>query len=82
VHAVHAAAELDAALARVIDECLQCAPGAVAATKALMAKARVVPAASLVQDASLVFARAALGPEGVEGASAFVQKRKPKWAPQ
>jgi hypothetical protein len=28
-----------------------------------------------------VFARAALGPEGVEGASAFVHKRKPKWAP-
>jgi isohexenylglutaconyl-CoA hydratase len=82
VHEVHATAELDAALARVIDECLQCAPGAVAATKALMAKARFAPPASLVQEASLVFARAALGPEGVEGASAFVQKRKPKWAPQ
>ena len=80
VHEVHAAAELDAALARVIDECLQCAPGAVAATKALMAKARFATPASLVQEASLVFARAALGPEGVEGASAFVQKRKPRWA--
>jgi len=82
VHAVHATAELDAALARVIDECLQCAPGAVAATKALMAKARFTSPADLVQEASQVFARAALGPEGVEGASAFVQKRKPKWAPQ
>jgi isohexenylglutaconyl-CoA hydratase len=80
VHEVHAAAELDAALARVIGECLQCAPGAVAATKALMAKARFATPASLVQEASLVFARAALGPEGVEGASAFVQKRKPRWA--
>ena len=82
VHAVHATTELDAALARVIDECLQCAPGAVAATKALMAKARFATPASLVQEASEVFARAALGPEGVEGASAFVQKRRPKWAPQ
>ena len=81
VHEVHAAAEIDAALARVINECLQCAPGAVAATKALMAKARFATPASLVQEASQVFARAALGPEGVEGASAFVQKRKPKWAP-
>jgi enoyl-CoA hydratase/carnithine racemase len=75
-------AELDAALARVINDCLQCAPGAVAATKALMNKARFAPPASLVQEASLMFARAALGPEGVEGTSAFVQKRKRKWAPQ
>jgi isohexenylglutaconyl-CoA hydratase len=82
VHEVHATSELDDAVARVIHECLQCAPGAVAATKALMAKARFAPPASLVQEASLVFARAALGPEGIEGASAFVQKRKPKWAPQ
>jgi isohexenylglutaconyl-CoA hydratase len=82
VHEVHAAAELDAALARVISECLQCAPGAVAATKALMAKARFASPSTMVQEASLVFARAALGPEGVEGTTAFVQKRKRKWAPQ
>lgn len=81
VHEVHATAALDAALARVLNELLQCAPGAVAATKALMAKARFTPPAALVQEAAQVFARAALGPEGVEGASAFVQKRKPKWAP-
>jgi isohexenylglutaconyl-CoA hydratase len=82
VHEVHPSAEVDAALARVLGELLQCAPGAVAATKALMAKARFAPPASLVQEAAQVFARAALGPEGVEGAGAFVQKRKPKWAPQ
>jgi isohexenylglutaconyl-CoA hydratase len=82
VHEVHEPAALDAALARVLNEMLQCAPGAVAATKALMAKARFAMPASLVQEAAQVFARAALGPEGVEGASAFVQKRKPKWAPQ
>jgi isohexenylglutaconyl-CoA hydratase len=82
VHEVHAASELDAALARVLDELLQCAPGAVAATKALIAKARFAPPAELVQEAAQVFARAALGPEGVEGATAFVQKRKPQWAPQ
>jgi isohexenylglutaconyl-CoA hydratase len=82
VHAVQPAADIDAALAHAIHECLQCAPGAVAATKALMAKARFAAPASLVQEASQVFARAALGPEGVEGASAFVGKRKPKWAPQ
>lgn len=81
VHEVHAAEELDGALARVLSGLLQCAPGAVAATKALLAKARFAPSAALVQEASLVFARAAVGPEGVEGAAAFVQKRKPRWAP-
>ncbi len=40
VHAVHAAGALDHALAAVLAEILQCAPGAVAATKALMAQAR------------------------------------------
>lgn len=82
VHEVHDTASLDAALARVLGELLQCAPAAVAATKALVAKARFTPPAELVLEAAQVFARAALGPEGVEGATAFVQKRKPKWAPQ
>jgi isohexenylglutaconyl-CoA hydratase len=81
VHEVHAPGEIDAALARVLNELLQCAPAAVAATKALIAKARFTPPAELVQEAAQVFARAALGVEGVEGANAFVQKRKPKWAP-
>jgi len=82
VHEVHDGAAVDAALARVLHELLQCAPGAVAATKALIAKARFTPPAALVQEAAMVFARAATGAEGIEGATAFVQKRKPKWAPQ
>jgi isohexenylglutaconyl-CoA hydratase len=81
VHAVHADAELDAALERTLHELLQCAPQAVAATKALIAKARFMPPADLVQEAARVFARAASGAEGIEGSTAFVQKRKPKWAP-
>ncbi len=81
VHEVHADAALDAALARVLHELLQCAPGAVRATKALIAKARFTRPADLVQEAAQVFAKAATGPEGVEGTVAFVQKRKPTWAP-
>ncbi len=81
VHGVHASAGLDAALAQVLDDILQCAPGAVAATKALIAKARLQSAASLVQEAAAVFSRAALGAEGIEGTTAFLQKRKPAWAP-
>jgi isohexenylglutaconyl-CoA hydratase len=81
VHEVHEASAIDAALARILNDLLQCAPGAVSATKALIARARFTPPAALVQEAAQVFARAATGPEGIEGAMAFVQKRKPKWAP-
>lgn len=82
VHEVHAAPALDAALQRVLNELLQCAPGAVSATKALLAKARFAPPASLVNEAAELFSRAALGSEGVEGTTAFLQKRKPTWAPR
>ena len=82
VHEVHAANAIDAALARVIGDILQCAPDAVAQTKRLVAEARFVPGAALVEDAALVFSRAVLGPEGTEGTMAFVQKRKPSWVPQ
>ena len=80
VHAVHEADQLDAALAAVLADILACAPGALAATKALIAKARWSPAAELVAHAAAVFARAAQGSEGMEGTSAFLQKRKPNWA--
>ena len=82
VHEVHDDAVIDAALARVLDDILRCAPGALAATKALMAKARLRTPQSLVQEAAEVFTRAALGPEGTEGTLAFLQKRRPGWAPE
>ena len=82
VHAVHAAGALDHALAAVLGNILQCAPGAVAATKALLAQARFHPPASLVQRAAEVFSAAVLGAEGTEGTMAFLQKRKARWVPQ
>jgi len=82
VHAVHAAGALEHALADVLAEILQCAPGAVAATKALMASARFHAPASLVRHAAEVFSQAALGLEGLEGTTAFLQKRKASWVPQ
>jgi isohexenylglutaconyl-CoA hydratase len=80
VHAVHAPDQIDAALSAVLADILACAPGAVAATKVLMARARLTPAPNLVQEAAVIFSRAAQGPEGLEGATAFLQKRKPTWA--
>jgi isohexenylglutaconyl-CoA hydratase len=82
VHSVHDdGAALDAALASTLGQILLCAPGAIAATKALMARARFESPASLVADAAQVFSQAALGTEGIEGTMAFLQKRRPAWAP-
>jgi isohexenylglutaconyl-CoA hydratase len=80
-HEVHLSTALDAALARVLAELLQCAPGAVAATKALMAKARLQAPVSLIEEAAQAFSAAALGPEGTEGTLAFLQKRRAAWMP-
>lgn len=74
-------ADLDAALAKNVGQILRCAPGALAATKALVAKARFTPPEELVDHAAEVFSAAARGPEGMEGVMAFLQKRKPSWAP-
>ncbi len=82
VHGVHGGAELDAALVALLADILKCAPLAIAATKALIAKARFQSPASLVQEAAQVFSQAALGPEGIEGTTAFLQKRKASWVPQ
>ena len=82
VHEMHAAGALDHALADVLASILNNAPGAVAATKALMARARFHTPASMVQHAAEVFSRAALGPEGIEGTTAFLAKRKASWVPQ
>ena len=80
VHEVHDDAALDAALAATLAQILRCAPGAIAATKQLMAHAAHMPASELVDDAARIFARAARGPEGIEGTAAFLQKRAPGWA--
>jgi len=81
VHEVLIDDALDWGLQRVVNDILHCAPQALAATKALIAKARLHTPASLVAHAAEVFAQAAHGPEGAEGTGAFIAKRKPNWAP-
>jgi isohexenylglutaconyl-CoA hydratase len=80
VHEVTSTAAVSAVLDRVLAEILACAPGALAATKALMARARLEAPHNLVQDAAAIFSQAVTGPEGLEGTTAFIQKRKPQWA--
>ena len=81
VHAVHDDASMASALALVLGNILACAPEALAATKSLIGRARLTPPADLIYDAAAIFSRAAQGPEGQEGIGAFLQKRKPAWAP-
>jgi isohexenylglutaconyl-CoA hydratase len=81
VHEVHHPEALDAALERALRQILRSPRGALAATKALLAKARFAPAGALVGEAAAVFARAALSEEGAEGTAAFLAKRAPRWAP-
>ncbi|RQO55505.1 enoyl-CoA hydratase [Paucibacter sp. KBW04] len=79
VHKLYASAQLEAAIAQHVREILQCAPRALAASKALLALAQ--PRADLVEQAAQLFAQAALGSEGLEGVAAFVERRKPRWSP-
>lgn len=83
---VHAVATDEAALmadlARVLHDILACAPGAVAATKRLIGQARLAPPESLIDEAAAAFSFAAQSAEGIEGTTAFLQKRHPAWTPK
>ncbi len=71
---------LETLLAANIKQILKCAPGAVAETKRLMLRAASpLPMTQLLDAAADSFAAAVRSPEGREGTSAFVEKRKPAW---
>jgi isohexenylglutaconyl-CoA hydratase len=81
---VHEVAETDDALtekiAAVVTAIKASAPGALAATKALVRRAAWERPDSLIGDAAALFAAAARGAEAQEGMAAFLQKRTPSWA--
>ena len=66
-------------LSTTADDILRCAPGAVATTKALLRRARREPPEALIDDAAALFSLAVQGPEGIEGTTAYLQKRAPRW---
>lgn len=82
VHSVHAPEAVGAALDQALADILACAPNALAATKSLMARARLCAPQDLVHEAARIFSQAAQSPEAMEGMGAFLQKRKPQWALQ
>jgi methylglutaconyl-CoA hydratase len=74
---------LDVAKARLSDEMMACAPGAVSAVKQLVWDVWAKPIDhGLMQDTAQRIARARVGDEGREGVAAFLAKRKPSWASQ
>ena len=72
-------AAMDAHLAAVLAAVKERAPGAVAQTKALVARAGRDATSILLDDGGRAVAASARHGEGAEGLSAFVEKRKPKW---
>ncbi|MEM7610740.1 MAG: enoyl-CoA hydratase-related protein [Pseudomonadota bacterium] len=71
---------LDAIEATVRRDVLRCAPGAIAATKALLRDSRHMPQSDIVEHAAQVFAERLLSDEGREGIQSFLEKRKPGWS--
>jgi len=78
-HEVTPAAELDAAVERVIEAVLACGPRAVASSKALVSAVATLPPAEAREYVIGAIAAARTGAEGQEGLRAFLEKRQPAW---
>jgi isohexenylglutaconyl-CoA hydratase len=74
--------EGEEAVASALQSVLACAPGALAETKTLLRAIRFATPPDFIDRAAAVFAEAVRGAEGREGATAFLQKRPPAWAPR
>jgi methylglutaconyl-CoA hydratase len=75
------AAALEAVQARLADDMLACAPGAVGHAKRLADDVWAAPIDhALMEDTARRIARARVSDEGREGVDAFLNKRRPSWA--
>jgi methylglutaconyl-CoA hydratase len=80
VHEVAAAEALDAAVETLVAKLLGCGPAAQAEGKTLVARvARGAVDDAMIADTAARIARIRVSPEGREGISAFLDKRKPAW---
>jgi methylglutaconyl-CoA hydratase len=78
VHDVVEPDRLDHAVADAVLAFLECGPAAIAETKRLL---RDATASLHLPDLPQRLAAARAGPEAQEGLAAFLEKRKPRWAP-
>src|SRR3954453_11339315 len=72
-------AALEAALAQVLAGIARCSPHANAVTKSLILASRKMPREELLEQSADAFAECLRGPEGHEGVTAFLEKRKASW---
>jgi isohexenylglutaconyl-CoA hydratase len=72
--------DLATKLGDAIAQVLNCAPQANAVTKQIVLGVAHADMDAVLDDAAQKFAACVRGPEAPEGISAFMQKRKPKWA--
>jgi len=78
---VAAASDLDDAMERLSTEIMDCAPGAVAESKALVDDVAGLPLdQELLEETARLIAERRTTDEGREGVQAFLDKRKPDWA--
>lgn len=74
--------EIKQQLDDVLKRISRSAPGALAATKAIMQRVGTVDMDPLLDEAADAFTNCALGAEGAEGTQAFIDKRPPAWEQQ
>lgn len=74
------AAALAADVDKVLGDIARCAPNANAAIKRLLLASRTTLREDILDQSADAFAACLRGPEGQEGVTAFLEKRKPKWA--
>ena len=79
VHEIVPAAELDAAVARRIEDVRTSSPAAVAAAKALIREIAYKHPEDVIGFTTNSIATQRVSPEGQEGMRAFLEKRKPGW---
>ena len=76
----HLADDLDAAVDKVVQELLQGSPQAQQASKELLAEIWDLPRDQQLEPTARAIAAARASSDGREGLSAFLEKRKPRWA--
>lgn len=81
LHRVVAEGELDAAVAAIIDMICLGGPTAVREAKQLVRRVPLLPMDDAFRYTSELIGSLFAGEEALEGMQAFVEKRKPKWAP-
>lgn len=78
-HVVVAEEDLDHEIQRVVDELLTAAPGAIAVAKHLASEVAYRDPRDMLMHTTETIASKRTDPEGQEGLSAFLEKRRPSW---